>query len=75
MFELPRIVIQRGRVVFEEGELRAAEGGVLLHAAPSYDPGSIEHIQNWFERYYTIQFRNYPIDDTYLDEHEIIPTP
>jgi formylmethanofuran dehydrogenase subunit A len=73
MFELPRIVIQRGRVVFEEAELRAAEGGVFLHAAPAYDPASVDHIKDWFEKYYTIQFANYPIDDSYLDEHEVVP--
>lgn len=74
MFELPRMVLQRGRIVFEEGELRASDGGVLLHSAPTYDPDSVDHIRNWFEQYYTIQFRNYPIDDNYLDDHEVVST-
>ncbi len=38
MFELPRVVIHRGRVVFEEGDLRQAEGGVLLHSARRTTP-------------------------------------
>jgi formylmethanofuran dehydrogenase subunit A len=73
MFELPRVVIQRGRVVFEEGDLREAEGGVLLHSAPSYDPASVDHIRDWFEKYYTIQFSNYPVNDDYIGEHELVP--
>lgn len=74
MFEVPRYVLRAGEVVVEDGEVRSTVDGKLLHVAPSYDEGSIPDIQNWFEQNYTIRFRNYPVEDSYLNEHEIIPT-
>jgi len=74
MFELPRYVIHAGEVVVEDGEIRSTQNGRLFHVAPTYDEGALPHIREWFERYYTIQFRNYPVDDHYLQEHEIVPT-
>ena len=72
MFELPRFVIHHGQVVVEQGEIRANFTGKLLHAAPEYDEGSIPDIQKWFEQFYTIQFANYPVDETYLHDHEVV---
>jgi formylmethanofuran dehydrogenase subunit A len=46
--------------------------GKLLHVEPSYDPGAVEDIQKWFEPYYSIQFANYPVDGSYLQEHEVV---
>jgi formylmethanofuran dehydrogenase subunit A len=74
MFELPRYVIHAGDVVVEDGEIRSTQNGRLFHVAPSYDEGAVPHIREWFERYYTIQFRNYPVDDHYLQEHEVVAT-
>jgi len=74
MFELPRYVIHAGEVVVEDGEIRSTQNGRLFHVAPSYDESVVPHIQDWFERYYTIQFRNYPVDDHYLQEHEVVST-
>jgi formylmethanofuran dehydrogenase subunit A len=72
MFELPRVVIHDGRVVVEQGEIRENVNGKLLHVEPAYDDADIEEIQAWFEQYYSIQFANYAVDDTYLHEHEVI---
>lgn len=72
MFELPRMVLRRGEIIFEEGEIRSNSIGQLLHSAPDYDPESVDHIREWFEKYYTIQFANYPIDDSYLHDHQIV---
>ncbi|VAX38586.1 Formylmethanofuran dehydrogenase subunit A [hydrothermal vent metagenome] len=74
MFELPRYVIQAGKVVVEDGEIREEHNGKLLHVAPQFDHDAIPTIQEWFEKYYTIQFRNYQIDDDYLHKHEVIAT-
>ena len=74
MFELPRCVIHHGRVVVEQGEIRESFNGKLLHVEPSYDPGAVDDIQKWFEQFYSIQFANYPVDDSYLHEHEVIAT-
>jgi formylmethanofuran dehydrogenase subunit A len=74
MFELPRYVIHAGEVVVEDGEIRSTPNGRLLHVAPSFDEDVVPHIRDWFERSYTIQFGNYPVDEHYLREHEIVPT-
>lgn len=73
MFELPRYVIKAGQIIVEQGELRAPVQGRTLHVAPEYDLGVEADIAQWFERYYSIRFRNYPVSDEYLHEHETVP--
>lgn len=75
MFELPRYVLRRGEVVVDGGEIRSSTDGRLLHVAPGYDEGCVPDIQDWFEKNYSIQFRNYPVDPSYLHEHEVITAP
>jgi formylmethanofuran dehydrogenase subunit A len=74
MFELPRIVIKSGRVIVEQGEIRDPLIGKTLHVEPDYDRGVEADIQQWFEKYYSIRWRNYPVDPGYLHEPETIPT-
>ena len=74
MFEMPRYVIHRGDVVVDDTEVRSNKSGTLFHVEPGFDTDVVPDIQEWFEKYYTIQFRNYPIDSTYLHEHELIAT-
>jgi formylmethanofuran dehydrogenase subunit A len=74
MFELPRWVFRAGELVVENGEIRNPVDGKLYHVAPAYDEEVVPDIKDWFEKYYTIQFRNYPVDDHYLRENEVIPT-
>lgn len=74
MFELPRCVIQGGRIVVEQGEIREPCDGKLLHVEPSYDPAAVDDIRRWFEPHYSIQFSNYAVEDRYLHEHEVIAT-
>jgi formylmethanofuran dehydrogenase subunit A len=74
MFELPKYVLRAGEVVVENGEIRSNTEGKLLHVAPGYDESAVPDIQAWFEQFYTIQFRNYPVDEHYLHDHEIVPT-
>lgn len=74
MFEVPRYVLRAGEVVVEDGEIRAPVDGKLLHVSPGFDEGAVPHIQEWFEQNYTIRFRNYPVDDWYMQDHEVIPT-
>ncbi len=40
--------------------------GRTLHVAPAYDEGAVPDIRKWFEAYDTIQFANYPVDDSSL---------
>ncbi len=70
MFEMPRYVIRQGELIVEDGEIRKLHDGKLLHIAPSYDEDAVPHIQEWFEKNYTIRFRNYPIEDRELHDQE-----
>ena len=73
MFELPRMVIKSGRVMIENGEMRDPFIGKTLHVAPEYDRDVETDIQAWFEKYYSIRWRNYPVDASYLHESELVP--
>ena len=73
MFELPRYVIKAGKILAEEGDIREEHVGKTLHVAPNYDPDIEPDIADWFEQYYSIRFRNYPVSDHYLQESEQIP--
>jgi formylmethanofuran dehydrogenase subunit A len=73
MFELPRYVIKAGQIIVEQGEIRDPVAGKTLHVAPDYDPGVERDIAGWFEDYYSVRFRNYPVADEYLREHETVP--
>jgi formylmethanofuran dehydrogenase subunit A len=72
MFELPRYVVRRGEVVVDDGELRADSEGCLFHVAPEFDEECLPDIQNWFEGNYTIRFRNYPVEESFLHEHAVV---
>ena len=58
----------------EDGEIRKETFGRTLHVDPGYDPDTESHISEWFEQYYSIRFRNYPVGDNYLHNPEEIPT-
>ena len=72
MFELPRYVIQAGRIVVEDGEIRAHDNGKLIHATASIDEDAVPHIREWFESHYTIQFRNYSVGEEFIGPHEAV---
>ncbi len=73
MFELPRMVIKSGRVIVEQGEIRDPLNGKTLHVQPDYDHEVEADIQTWFEKYYSIRWRNYPVDLSYLHESCVVP--
>jgi len=72
MFSLPHTVIKGGQVILEEGELRATPNGKTLHVAPAYDTAIEADIRQWFDKYYSIRFRNYPVDPRYLHASEVV---
>ena len=72
MFELPRTVIKSGRVLVDQGEIRETLIGKTLHVDPDYDHALETDIQSWFEKYYSIRWRNYPVDAGYLHEAEVV---
>lgn len=66
MFELPRFVFKGGELVVEQGEVRMELYGKTLHTMRPFDEGTLPDIKKWFESFYTIQFANYPVDESYL---------
>ena len=68
MFELPRYVIKAGKVIVDDGDIRESVFGKTLHVAPDYDKEIETNISEWFEQYYSIRFRNYPVADDYLHD-------
>ena len=72
MFELPRMVIKGGTVIVDDGEIRATPLGRTFHADTEYDEDALPDIRAWFEQYYSIRFRNYPVSDDYLHDPQAI---
>jgi len=70
MFQLPRYVIKSGRLLVDEGDLRETLDGKTLYVAPGYDADMENLISDWFEQYYSVRFRNYPVADDYLHDAE-----
>lgn len=73
MFELPRMVIKSGKIMVEQGEIRDPMIGKTLYVPPEYDIEVEPDIQRWFEKYYSIRWRNYPVDISYLTDPCPIP--
>lgn len=69
MFELPRMVIKSGRILIEQGEVRQTLDGITFKTAPAFDEGALPSIRDWFDSRYTVNFRNFQVED-----HEIGPT-
>jgi len=72
MFEMPRVVIKSGQVIVEQGEMRHAPIGKTLYVEPAYDIERETDIQEWFEKYYSIRWRNYPVDASYMHDPEVV---
>ena len=74
MFNAPRYVIKSGNIIIGNHEFITDFIGKLLHITPEYDKKIEEVVQPFFESYYSIEFSNYAVDDSYLHDHEIIAT-
>jgi formylmethanofuran dehydrogenase subunit A len=73
MFSTPRYVIKEGAVLVEDGEIRQETQGKTLYVSPLYDPDIEKNIREYFDKYYTIEFENYPVQlDRYLPRPEEI---
>jgi formylmethanofuran dehydrogenase subunit A len=67
MFQLPRHALKAGHFVIRDGELVAENSagepifGRTLSVSPDYDRTAEEHIEAWFNKHYSIRFRNYAV--------------
>lgn len=73
MFSAPRYVIKSGRLIIDNHEFCADFTGRFLHIAPAYDPAIVDSVRPFFENYYSIEFDNYAVADSYMHEHEVVP--
>ena len=73
MFTHPRYVLKGGKVVVEEGEIRALSEGRVFLVHPEFDPGIEEFIRPTFQKVYTLSFENYPTEMTRLKHPETVP--
>ncbi len=74
MFSAPRFVLKSGKPIIEDHEFRSDHIGRLLHSEPAYDETIVDSVRSFFESYYSIEFDNYAVSDSYLHDHEVIPT-
>ncbi len=74
MFSAPRYVIKSGSLIIDNHEFREDHQGRILHVAPAYDEDIVATVRSFFENYYSIEFDNYAVDDSYLHDHEVIHT-
>jgi len=72
MFSFPRLVIKGGEIIVDNAEIKRTPSGKCLHVKPEFDTGAVRDIRKWFEEFYTIQFDNYPVDESYLGQHRQI---
>jgi formylmethanofuran dehydrogenase subunit A len=61
MFSSPRYVIKEGEILIEDGHFRRETYGKTLFVSPDYDPAVEKDIRAYFEKYYTMEFENYPV--------------
>jgi len=61
MFATPRYVVKGGALVVDEGHLRRAPAGRRLHVRPGYDAQVERGLREFFDRYSTVAFDNYPV--------------
>lgn len=62
-FAAPRHVWKGGRAVVRDGELRAETQGRTLHVSPEHDRDAERGWREFFEKYGTVRFENFPIAD------------
>jgi formylmethanofuran dehydrogenase subunit A len=74
MFNAPRYVLKSGIPIIADHEFRGDYTGRLLHITPEYDETIEDTIRPFFEDFYTIEFDNYAVSDSYLHDHEVIQT-
>jgi hypothetical protein len=63
MFTHPRYVLKGGKVVVEEGQIRAITEGRVFLVHPEFDPAIEDFIRPIFQKLYTLSFENYPTGD------------
>ncbi|MFY9383241.1 MAG: formylmethanofuran dehydrogenase subunit A, partial [Acetomicrobium sp.] len=64
--DFPSWVIKGGEVVVKDGVVLNEVPSVVFRVAPSHGESIRDKIREEFEKYYTISFDNYPVQEDYL---------
>ena len=64
--DFPAWVIKGGDVVVKDGTLLKEFPGQVYRVVPDFDSSIEEKIREDFEKYYTLSFENYPVQEEYL---------
>jgi len=72
MFERARWVIMGGRISAEDGDIRESLFGDTHFVLPGYDRSVLPGLEDWFQQHYTVQFRNYSVDDHYVEKPSVV---
>jgi formylmethanofuran dehydrogenase subunit A len=64
--DFPSWVIKGGEVVVKDGVVLNEAPGIVFRVAPSHGESIRDKIREEFEKYYTISFDNYPVQEDYL---------
>jgi formylmethanofuran dehydrogenase subunit A len=71
-FAYPRYVLKGGKVVVEEGQVRALTEGREFISRPKFDDSIEDYIRPQFQKLYTMSFENYPTGIERMHDHEIV---
>ena len=72
LFAYPRYVLKGGKVVVEEGQVRAITEGREFISRPKFDDTIEAYIRPEFQKLYTMSFENYPTDIERMHQHDIV---
>lgn len=74
-FSTAKYTIKDGEVITKEGRINETPKGRTYYADVKFNNDLqkeiVEDVQDWFRRYYTVSFSNYPVPELYLTK----PTP
>ena len=61
MFSFPRYVIKGGALVIDDGELRAAPDGLVLHVDAGGEIDFVDEVRDWWQDHATTRWSNFAI--------------
>ncbi|KKM08941.1 hypothetical protein SY88_20995 [Clostridiales bacterium PH28_bin88] len=72
VFSRAAYVFKSGELVVRDGEVVREPRGKTFRAAAPWEPGSEKEFRDRYERWGTISFDNYGVEDAYLPREEVI---
>ena len=73
MFSAPRYVMKAGQLLIADHEFVSDyTDKKILRVAPEYDESIENVIKPFFDDFYSVSYKNYPVDDSFLHANKII---